>query len=42
MARDMYGLLKTAYKADSMERRYDIVDAEDLGNARMLLERVQL
>lgn len=29
----------SGHKTDSMERRYNIVDAEDLGNARDLLER---
>jgi integrase len=29
----------SGHKTDSMERRYNIVDAEDLANARELLER---
>lgn len=29
----------SGHKTDSMERRYDIVDGEDLANARELLER---
>jgi hypothetical protein len=29
----------SGYKTDSMERRYNIVDAEDLANVRELLER---
>jgi hypothetical protein len=29
----------SGHKTDSMERRYNIVDAEDLSNARELLER---
>ncbi|MGA8028933.1 MAG: tyrosine-type recombinase/integrase [Bryobacteraceae bacterium] len=29
----------SGHETDSMERRYNIVDAEDLANARTLLER---
>ncbi len=34
-----FGMKISGHKTDSMERRYNIVDAEDLSLAKVLLER---